>query len=375
MSNRGTPARTRPLTHRLGGASRRARAGAAAGAVVAVLVLAGVIGSGGVDDAGPTSAGGGAVARDVAVETAGMDGSGASGGDAASPTTAASGIESAPRPEGGASIAADEDVSSTAGQGGSAEAPTTGTGNRLDPKIVRTGSLDLVVARGSFDRAASRLTSLATGAGGFVSASQTSALDDAPQGTITLRVPVDRFDEVVAQVRKLGTVASLSTGSQDVTGEYSDVAARIKALRDEREQITLVLGRAETIPDILSVRDRLAVVQSELEQLQGRQQVLDDQTSLSTLAVSVREKGQPTADTAPPVERTGLDKLWHDVGDRFTDGLRAIALGLATLAPWLLLALVLFLPARAMWRRLASPAPGDEPVGSGTTGPAAPSPA
>lgn len=371
MSHRGTSARTHPLARRLGGASRRARAGAALGAVVAVLVLAGVIGSGGVD--GGSSTGGGASASDAAVETAGVT---AAGGDAMPPTTFAAG-SSASAPGDGAAIAADEDLARNSGEGGGVapESAGTGTGNRLEPKIVRTGSLELVVARGSFDRAAGRLTALATGAGGFVSASQTSALDDAPQGTITLRVPVDRFDDVVAQVRKLGTVASLSTGSQDVTGEYSDVAARIKALRDEREQITLVLGRAETIPDILSVRDRLAVVQSELEQLQGRQQVLDDQTSLSTLAVSLREKGQPSVDTAPPAERTGFDKLWHDVGDRFTDGLRSIALGLATLAPWLLLALVLFLPARILWRRLAPPVAGDEPAAGGTPGPATPSPA
>lgn len=373
MSHPGSPARTRRPTRRPDTRSPRARAGLAVGAVAAVLLLAGIIGRGGAGS--ESSSNGGAVARDAAVETAASSGSG--GADAVSPTTmAALGYESAPPDADGVATVADE------GQGGSGSANEvagpvdgSGTGNRLEPKIVRTGSLDLVVKRGSFDRAAARLTTLATGAGGFVSASQTSALDDAPQGTITLRVPVDRFDEVVAQVRELGTVASLTTGSQDVTGEYSDVAARIKALRDEREQITLVLGRAETIPDILSVRDRLAVVQSELEQLQGRQQVLDDQTSLSTLAVSLREKGRPTADTAPPTERTGLDKLWHDAGDRFTDGLRAIALGLATLAPWLLLALVLALPARLLWRRLAPPVVGDEPASGSSTGPAAPSPA
>ena len=360
MSHPRTRTRTTPLVPGLRAPGRRARAALAVGSVAVVLAVAGAIGSGGIDapsaDGGSTAKVGRASTEVAAADTAsGAGSSGSSGGDEtfAPPTTAAmpGDADGAAVAERDASGAGGSDVASTAG-------PTdTGTGNRLEPKIVRTGSLDLVVKRGSFDRAAARLSTLATGAGGFVSASQTSALDDAPQGTITLRVPVDRFDEVVAQVRKLGTVASLTTGSQDVTGEYSDVAARIKALRDEREQITLVLGRAESIPDILSVRDRLSVVQSELEQLQGRQQVLDDQTSLSTLAVSLREQGRPSVDTAPPTERTGLDALWHDAGDRFTDGLRAIALGLATMAPWLLLAVVLLLPARALWRRLAPAAP------------------
>lgn len=341
--------------------TRRGRAVAGIAAVAVVLAVAGAIGSGGVDAPTTTSdsSAGGRAGAPMATSAADGAGGGVVADEAYAPTTVA------PSDADGAAVA--ERESGAGSSGSDTTSGGTGTGNRLEPKIVRTGSMEVVVKRGSFDRAAARLTTLATGAGGFVSASQTSALDGAPQGTITVRVPVDRFDEVVAQVRKLGTVSSATTGSQDVTGEYSDVAARIKALRDEREQITLVLGRAESIPDILSVRDRLSVVQSELEQLQGRQQVLDDQTALSTLAVSLREQGRPAVDTAPPAERTGFDKLWHDAGDRFTDGLRAIALGLATLAPWLLLALVLALPARALWRRLAPP----EPAGEGPAAPTA----
>ena len=163
----------------------------------------------------------------------------------------------------------------------------------------------------------------------------------------------------------LGQVTAITTGSDDVSGEYSDVAARIHALQAERDQIDLVLAKADTIPDILSVRDRLTVVQGELEQLQGRKQVLDDQTSLSTLTVALREKGSTTSVTITrSKERTGFGLLWHDSVDRFAQGGRSIALGLAAMLPWLLLALVLFLPARALWRR-----------GTADPRPAAPSPA
>ena len=122
-----------------------------------------------------------------------------------------------------------------------------------------------------------------------------------------------------------------------------------------------MLSRAESIPDILSVRDRLAAVQGEIEVAQGRQKVLDDQTSLSTLTIQVTEKGSPVTDVRPAVERSGFSRLWHDSTDRFGDGGRSIALGLATMAPWLLLALVLWLPARWIWRRVA-PVEGTEPT-------------
>ena len=216
------------------------------------------------------------------------------------------------------------------------------------------------MADGTFDAATARLSTIATNAGGFVSASETSALDDEPRGSLTLRVPADQFDAVVGEVGEVGDVLAVNTNSQDVTGEYTDVASRLKALQAERDQINLVLGRAENIPDILSVRDRLAIVQGEIETLQGRQKVLDDQTSLSTLTVSLSEEGDEVAATLP-VERSGFSRLWHDSADRFTDGARSIALGLASMAPWLLLALVLFVPGRAIWRRTAPPRLGPPP--------------
>ena len=193
-----------------------------------------------------------------------------------------------------------------------------------------------------------------------MSASETTALGKDPRGSITLRVPVRSFDRTVAALRRIGTVAGVTTGSQDVTGEYTDVSARISALKAEREQILLVLDKATTVPDILSVRDRLSSVQAELEQLQGRQQLLDDQASLSTLTVNVREKGSASTPTTPEPERTGFAKLWHDSTDRFLDGARSIVLGLATLAPWLLLGAVAWLIGRAWWRRTGSadPHPG-----------------
>jgi hypothetical protein len=253
-----------------------------------------------------------------------------------------------PTPGGATASRAPTGSEADTGSGGTA-GPATAPG--LDAKIIRTGSAELVVRKGTFDAAVTRLTTMAAGLGGFVSASETTSLDQTPRGTITLRVPARSFDRVVAALRRVGTVEASTTGSQDVTGEYTDVASRIRALGDEREQIRLVLGRAENIPDILAVRDRLSVVQGELEQLQGRQKVLDDQTSLSTLTVALREKGdQPEALTRPEV-RSGLSRLWHDSTDRFGDGARSIALGLATMAPWLILALVLWLPLRVAWRR------------------------
>ncbi len=352
MSRHRLPSRRRPSAvpgHRPGTATtKRTRLAITLGAVVVILAVAAFIGSsqGGTEDSAPAGADRPTQATDAGF--VGADGA----------PTVETGVARDAFDDADGAATADRAASEEAvgGAGGVAVAsPDQQAGNPVEAKVVRTGSVDVVVADGSFEKAVGQLTTIAAGAGGFVSASQTSALADTPVGTVTLRVPADRFDDVLGQVRDLGDVESADTASQDVTGEYSDVEARLSALKAERDQITLILGRAESIPDILSVRDRLSMVQAEIEQLQGRQQLLDDQTSLSTLTVGLREEGDRTV-TSPPEPRSGPSRLWHDVTDRFTDGGRSIALGLASMAPWLILGLLLFLPARALWRRTAPPA-------------------
>ncbi|QXC63215.1 DUF4349 domain-containing protein [Aquihabitans sp. G128] len=326
----------------------RSRALTILGAVVALVAVAAVIGSHADDGTDHSKA---AAQRTTAGSRAGAD---SAVSDQLADAPEASTTVAAPS-TGDADRAVDEGAASSGGTAAADQVQPVGA--PADAKIIRTGSLQVRVQAGSFADGTAGLTRIATGLGGFVSASEISSFEDDPSGTLTLRIPADQFDKAVAEIGKLGTVQALTTGSQDVTGEYTDVASRLKALQAEREQINLVLSRAQSIPDILSVRDRLAAVQGEIEQAQGRQKVLDDQTSLSTLTVQLSEKGSATSVTKPAPERTGLAKLWHDGVDRFTDGGRSIALGLATLAPWLLLALVLWLPARLLWRRLAPVAP------------------
>ena len=136
--------------------------------------------------------------------------------------------------------------------------------------------------------------------GGFVAETSTSEQSATPTGSIALRVPADRFEDVLVQARKLGKVQSATTGAQDVTSEYIDVTGRLRTMKEERNSLSLVLTDAKNVPDILAVRDRLNVVQNEIEQLEGRRKVLDDQTSLATLTVSLHEKEAPKPASLQP---------------------------------------------------------------------------
>ncbi|HTR70760.1 MAG TPA: DUF4349 domain-containing protein, partial [Mycobacteriales bacterium] len=204
-------------------------------------------------------------------------------------------------------------------------------------RVVKTGSLGLRVAKGQVGVTVAKLTTIASGAGGYVSRSHTGNVAGAAYGSATLRVPVNRFAETVAAAGRLGKQTSLTTSSQDVTGEYVDLRARLTALEKTRQTYLTILGHARTIGQTLAVQQHVNDIQQQIEERQGELKVLRNQSSDATLQVSVSEPGSPTTVGPGPKPRHGLNKAWHTSIDRFSRGIDSIV---AALGPLLLALLV-----------------------------------
>jgi hypothetical protein len=225
--------------------------------------------------------------------------------------------------------------------------PAVATGQPA--KIEETGGLTLVVPGAQIQADLSRVATLAVASGGFVASTQTqSAAPGTPaQGTITLQVPEASFNGVLAQVRGLGRVASLTTSATDVTGQYVDLQARITALQDSRQQYLTIMTKATTIGGILAVQVQLQNLQSQLEQLQGQLQVLNNQTTYATLAVTLSQKA---VTPPPPKPESGLLKAWHAAVGGFVAGFEGVVRVAGPLFFGLLLLAAVVLVGRWAWR-------------------------
>lgn len=216
-------------------------------------------------------------------------------------------------------------------------------------KVIKTGSVQIEVRKGAVGDTMTRLTSVATGLGGYVADSQTTEAGDNPTGKVTLRVPAAGFENLVASVRGLGTVKSITTHGQDVTAQYTDIQARLTALDATRNQLLTILSKASAIGDVLAVQDRINDVQTQIEQLQGQLKVLDDQTSFAALSVDVAQHGAAAGSPAP---ESGLAKAWHDARDGFTNGVETIIAHSGTALLLLLIAAAIAVAVRFSWPRL-----------------------
>jgi hypothetical protein len=168
---------------------------------------------------------------------------------------------------------------------------TTQNGSPVEPsrRIIRTAELS--VETDAPGVAASTLAALADAKGGFVVSSETgrsTEVDGAEtvSTTIVFRVPVGAFDDALVAVRGLGTrVSNEKVTGQDVTEEYVDLEARVRAQRAVEEQYLSVLKEAKSIPDILAVEQKLGEARTEIERAEGRRRLLENETRLSTITV------------------------------------------------------------------------------------------
>ena len=191
-------------------------------------------------------------------------------------------------------------------------------------RVVKTGAIALVVEDGKVTPVLTEVQRLAAAAGGEVAVSTTEELGPTPSGSVTLRVPVERFEDVVAKVRSLDAeVRSATTSGKDVTAQYADLEAQLRTLKAARERFLEILSRARSIGDVLAVQQRVDDVTGRIDRLEGQRQVLAAQSDRATLEVVVTEKDDPVvARVAKPDD--GLSKAFSDAWRGFTSGVEGL---------------------------------------------------
>jgi hypothetical protein len=213
----------------------------------------------------------------------------------------------------------------------------------VTPRIARTAELHVRVARKAIGTRLGDAEGLAATMGGYVVRSESGA----GFASITLRVPVDRYDEAL---RRLGAMGKVSAGTQsgtDRTAEGVDREARIRNLRAQEATLQDIMRQARTVPDTITVQQQLAAVQEQIEQLVSQQQLLDGETSFATISVSFTPTGVVPV-RQPAGGGTALGDAWRDG----VDALVAVVGGMIVVAGAVLPFAVLALVGLLLWRGL-----------------------
>ena len=182
----------------------------------------------------------------------------------------------------------DESAAQTAGDGAADRVVET-------RQIIANANLSLVVAK--TEAAMAGVEQIATDLGGYLSDVDISkgryGQTEELRGSMTLRVPSVSMEEALERLQALATdVNYLNINRQDVTDQYSDLDARLRNLRATETELLALLTEVREKPnakveDILAVHRSLTQIRGEIETLQGRKNLLDNQIGFSTVWVEL----------------------------------------------------------------------------------------
>lgn len=241
---------------------------------------------------------------------------------------------------------------------------------RAGDRIIKEGIITIELPAGGFDRGYQSTISTARRFGGDVLSSSSSVDDNGrTSGMVTVRVPVDRFEDLLVAVGGAGTVRGRDVSAQDVSAEFVDLEARLRHQQAQERFYLGLLEKAVSVNDAIAVQQQLDSVQERIEQIRGRLDWLRERTAFSTLTVELYESGAagPSVDGLRPT----LSRYWETARDAFVNVVGAMLVVTFFLAPPLLLVGL----ALGLWLALRRRRRGAAPTAQVPPPPAAPEPA
>src|SRR5688572_7786999 len=159
----------------------------------------------------------------------------------------------------------------------------------VDRLVIKNAELAIVVHDPKADM--ERISQLAVEFGGYVVASNLyqsyygpNSLE-VPEATITIRVPSDRLDAALAQIKEGAVeVDHENVSGVDVTSEYVDLQSRLAAKEAAEEKLLEILEDAENAEDVLAIYLQVQSVQTEIEVLKGQIKYYEESATLSSIS-------------------------------------------------------------------------------------------
>ena len=157
---------------------------------------------------------------------------------------------------------------------------------------------DVTVETTVFDETVGMISGLVDSYGGWIESSSVSGSNyyQKARGTAatrnasyTLRIPSARFTEVMDSFSELGNIPYSHIYTENVSAQYYDAQARLKAYTTQETRLLEMMELAESVEDVIIIEDRLTELRYQIESIQSSLNNWDRRVSYSTIHLTVQE--------------------------------------------------------------------------------------
>lgn len=277
-------------------------------------------------------------------------------------------------------------TANSAAEGGYADADTTATADNaaeapsqpgsgiadtaaqvdFNRQVIYTADLQMQVK--DFAGVRSAIDKLIASSGGYLLSFTENESTDRLSGSFKVKVPAKGFNSFINAIDKLpDKKLSKSINGEDVTEEYADLSARLKAKEVAEARLISFMENAKTSKDLVAFSNELAQVQEDIERIKGRMRYIDQNVAYSTINIEMYQNVNGDTTIALDLnEKPGLMKKAGDALEKSADIVtafgKALVIAGAFLLPILPIAAIIILIVVIVNRRRKRHAPAPAPA-------------
>ncbi|WP_020568983.1 DUF4349 domain-containing protein [Neolewinella persica] len=151
-----------------------------------------------------------------------------------------------------------------------------------DRKRIFSANIGLIVSEP--DSTSKRIIAVAHKAEGFMTQSSSNG--------VTIRVPADEFENIIAQIQALGKTRYKRLMGEDVTDAYRDYGIRLDNAEQSRQRYLELLAKAVNVEETLLVERELERLNETIDLLKGKMNRLDQLEAYATISVDLQRKAK-----------------------------------------------------------------------------------
>ncbi|MFK9092256.1 DUF4349 domain-containing protein [Bacillus salipaludis] len=187
---------------------------------------------------------------------------------------------------------------------------------------------DLQLRVKKFEHTIQSLEEKAEKYGGYIAESNvTREGKEQVSGSLKIRIPQKHFQDFLHDAEgQAAEVLQRNITGQDVTEEYVDLESRLKSKKAVEERLLAFMKDATKTEDLLKISADLAAVQEEIETIEGKMKFLENQTSLSTVFITLYENKV----IVPDIDKDKLN-TWEKTKQQFMKSTNMLLGGLSGL--------------------------------------------
>lgn len=175
----------------------------------------------------------------------------------------------------------------------------------IGQKLIKNARLDFTVE--NYDKSYDKIRSVTANAGGYISDSKeavhTARNHSRKGGYVVIRIPPEKFNDVVSQIENIGNLTNKEINVQDVTQEYVDLSARLRNANSEEENFLKIMKNATTVEEMLLVEKEIGRVRGNIEQMQGQIAYMDERINFATIHINLQEPAKEEPYKPPEKEK------------------------------------------------------------------------